>query len=85
MKKIDDGIYRTLVLTILAGISILLMAFANRDVYSKEVIDAKFRRTEDRDAGITQRLDHIQSDVEWLVRRQGGIPSAQAREDSDTP
>lgn len=75
MPKINGDLFRTLVLTILAGLAILIMSVANRDVYSKELIDTKFE-------AVDQRTSHIEEDVRWLVRRLGGTPSAEADEDN---
>lgn len=76
--KLNNDLYRTLVLTILAGLAVIIMAMANRDVYSKELIDAKFESVE-------QRQVHIEDDVRWLVRRMGGTPSVEAEEDNHSP
>lgn len=78
MSRINNDLYRTLVLTILAGLSVLVVAFARDDVYSKETIDAKFE-TRDQD------IADMKSDVQWLVRKQGGVPHAESRPDSNTP
>jgi hypothetical protein len=51
---------------------------ANRDVYSKEMVDLKV------DA-VKADVEYMQEDIRWLVRQQGGTPSVEATEDSNTP
>lgn len=77
MPKINSDLYRTLVLTILAGVAVLVISVANRDVYSKEIVDVKFEAVE-------KQIDHIDEDVRWIVRTMGGTPSAEADEDNHT-
>ena len=75
MPKINSDIYRTLVLTVLAGLSVIIVAMANRDVYSKELVDVKFEAVE-------QRTTNIEEDVKWIVRTMGGTPNAETKEDN---
>ncbi len=77
MPKINSDIYRTLVLTVLAGLSVIIVAMANRDVYSKEIVDIKFDNVE-------QRQLSIEDDVQWIVRTMGGTPSVETNEDNHT-
>ena len=76
-------------LVIATGLATLVMAFANRDVYSKEQVDGKIDTVEElanqRQESIDRELNYIQQDVRWLVRNQGGTPHADAGEDSNTP
>lgn len=76
-------------LTILSGLAVTIMAFANRDVYSKEQVDTKIESVEEladqRQESIDRELNYIQQDVRWLVRNQGGTPHAETGEDSNTP
>jgi len=78
MPRINNDLFRTLVLTILAGLAVLIVSVANRDVYSKELIDTRFKAVE-------REMSYIEEDVRWLVRRMGGTPSAEAGEDNHTP
>lgn len=78
MPKINSDLFRTLVLTMLAGLSVVAVALANRDVYSKELVDVKFEAVE-------QRVDHMEEDVQWIVRTMGGTPSAETTKDNHTP
>lgn len=81
------ALYRTVVLTMLAGIAVVAVAFANRNVYTRSEVDIKLNeiravaeavqeleRTRDED--ICRRLELIESDVRWMVRQMGGTPSA---------
>lgn len=83
MPKINNDLYRTLVLTILAGMSVLIMTAANRSVYSKEVVDSKFESVDTRFVAVDKQMGHMEEDVRWLVRRMGGVPSVEAEDDSD--
>lgn len=74
MKWINTGIFRALVLTLLAGIAATQVALANRNVYTKEQVDSKIE-------SVLRELDYIHSDVRWLVRQQGGEPSVESKED----
>jgi peptidoglycan hydrolase CwlO-like protein len=85
MKWLKTDLYRALVLTILAGLAAVTVALANRDIYSKDEIDAKLDAAKENRRGIERQIDHIQSDVEWLVRNQGGTPSAETDEDRHSP
>lgn len=78
MRNGSNDLYRTLVLTILAGMGVLLVGLANRDVYSKDVVDTRFESVE-------HDMEDLKIDVRWLVRRMGGVPSAEAREGDNTP
>lgn len=78
MKWLNTSIFRALVLTLLAGIAATQVALANRNVYTKEQVDDKVQ-------SIQRELDYIHSDVQWLVRQQGGVPSAEPREDHNPP
>jgi hypothetical protein len=84
-QKLNNDLYRTLVLTILAGLATVTVAMANRDVYSKEEINAKFIALKERDRAIERQLEHIESDVQWLVRKEGGVPSAAPQGGDRTP
>jgi len=72
--KINSDLFRTLVLTILAGLAVLIVSLSNRDVYSKEIVDVKFEAVE-------ERVEHMEEDVRWIVRTMGGTPSAETKED----
>lgn len=76
MPRLNSDLYRTLVLTILAGLALMVTGLANRDVYSKEVIDQKFEsmtQYEDERHRIIERdVGDIKSDVQWMVRQMGG-------------
>jgi len=85
----DNDLYRTVILTILAGLAILAVSLANRDVYAKEDIDARFqaqeRLFEERYRYICANMEHMRKDIEWLVRREGGTPSAVTDQNNHTP
>lgn len=85
VPKINGDLFRTLVLTILAGLSILLMGLANRDVYSREMVDVKFEAVETKVQTANEKIDHVEEDVRWIVRQMGGTPSAESGSDSDPP
>lgn len=99
MFNADDkssALYRTVVLTLLAGIAVVAVAFANRNVYTKEAVDLKFHEVHavaaqaeylnvQRNSDICRRLGLLEEDVRWIVRNMGGIPSADARPDSSAP
>lgn len=78
MPKINSDLFRTLVLTLLAGLSVVVVAMANRDVYSKEMVDVKIE-------AVDEKVDHMQEDVRWIVRQMGGTPSAETEDGGDTP
>ena len=61
-RLFNSGLYRTLVLTILAGIAVLVIAFSNRDVYSKEQVDTRVNSLE-------KQIELLHDDVRWLMRR----------------
>lgn len=77
MLKINSDLFRTLVLTILAGLAVLIVSLSNRDVYSKEIVDVKFEAVE-------ERVEHMEEDVRWIVRTMGGTPSAETNENSNS-
>ena len=81
--------YRVVVLTLLAGLAAITVGLANRSVYSKEVVDDKIEHVVDRDDLRHQLLDkeigYMHQDIRWLVRDSGGVPSAEAKADSNTP
>jgi len=85
MPKINNDLYRTLVLTLLAGLAVLVMAVANRNVYSKEVVDVKFNRVETQVESVKEKVDHVEEDVRWIVRHMGGTPSAETEEGDHSP
>jgi hypothetical protein len=70
----NTNLFRALVLTFLACIAATQVALANRNVYTKEQVDTKVE-------SIQRELDYMHRDIEWLVRNQGGVPSAETRED----
>lgn len=79
----ETDVFRTTLMLMLAGIAALLVGLSNRNVYSKEQVDDRFesiQAVEDtRHKALDQRVDEIASDVRWLVRKQGGTPSAETR------
>lgn len=77
MLKINGDLFRTIVLTLLAGLSVVVVAMANRDVYSKEILDVKFDN-------IKMRQLHMEDDIQWIVRTMGGTPSVDTNKDSST-
>ena len=85
MPKMSSDLYRTLVLTILAGLAVLIMSVANHNVYSKEVVDSKLQAIDAKSTAIEKQADHIEEDVRWIVRKMGGTPSVETRHDSDSP
>lgn len=83
----DNGgitaLYRTVVLTLLAGVAVVAVALANRNVYTKPEIDTKIQsvqqhstdlhRLEDERHRIIERdIQDIKQDVRWIVRQMGG-------------
>ncbi len=61
-KLLSGSLYRTLVLTFLAGIAVLAVSFANRDVYSKEQVDTRVN-------GLEKQIELLHEDVRWIMRR----------------
>lgn len=63
--------YRWLVLTLLAGLVAVSTSLANRNVYSRHVVDAKMdtvMEMHDRDLrGMERQLDHIEQQTDKLV------------------
>lgn len=95
-KWIGTDLYRALVLTILAGLATVAVALANRDVYNKADIDARFLAERDysallhvvedeRHVEVQRQLGLLQDDVRWIVRQMGGTPSVDTTQGSDTP
>ena len=84
MPKINGDLFRTLVLTILAGLAVLIVSVANRDVYSKEVVDMKVRRIDGNVETVRHDIDNMQEDIRWMVRQMGGTPSVETRKDSNS-
>lgn len=84
-RLFDNGLYRALVLTLLAGIATVTVAFANRDVYTKEQIDDKFGGHVDVHDMLDREIEYMRDDIQWLVRNMGGTPSAEAKEDIHSP
>ena len=77
-KLFDNGVYRAVVLTLLAGIATVTVAFANRDVYTKEQIDDKLSGHGDVHDMLDREVEYMRDDIQWLVRRMGGTPSAES-------
>jgi len=95
-NRLNNDLYRTLVLTILAGLAVIIVGLANRDVFAKDEVIA-------RDAAIMQRLEaheclgddryqtiirgqsEIREDVKWLTRQMGGELRVETREGGDSP
>lgn len=79
-KLLDSTLYRTLVLTILGAIAVLVIAFSNRDVYSKEQVDTRVN-------GLEKQIGLLHDDVRWLMRRfifvEPGEDAADALPDND--
>ena len=95
-NRLNNDLYRTLVLTILAGLAVVIVSLANRDVYAKSTIDEMFQNVNNRQAAfelleeerhgtVDWKIEHMYEDVQWLVRQQGGIPSAESEDGGDTP
>ena len=84
-KLFDSGVYRALVLTLLAGIATVTVAFANRDVYTKEQINDKLSGHGDVHDMLDREVEYMRDDIQWLVRRMGGTPSADSKADNHTP
>jgi len=61
-RLLNGSTYRTVVLTILAGIAALVIGFANRDVYSKEQVDTRVNSLE-------KQIELLHDDVRWIMRR----------------
>ena len=84
-NKMSGDLFRTILLTMLAGVAVLIVALSNRNVYSKEAIDARFsglEAVEDvRYETTSDRIEQIAIDVRWLVREWGGTPSADTYQD----
>lgn len=74
MRWHEANLFRALVLTFLAALAAVSVALANRNVYTRLEVDGKIQ-------AIHRELDYIHQDVQWLVRQQGGIPSANANAD----
>ena len=82
MPNGNQNVYRTVVLTILAGIAVVVMAMANRNVYSMDDIDrmmeARDQHDHDVERVIDQRSKHIEDelkllrqDVRWIMKELG--------------
>jgi hypothetical protein len=88
-KLLGSDLYRALVLTLLAAVATVTVAFANRDVYSKAQVDSKFdacRELEDeRHERLDKEIEYMHDDIRWIVRRMGGTPSAKTEEDHNSP
>ena len=80
LRKMSDEIFRTIVLTLLAGVAVLVVALSNRNVYSKETVDAKLagieQLQETKYESLDKRVQEVATDVRWLVREWGGTPVA---------
>lgn len=87
--RLNTDLYRTLVLTILAGLAAVTVAMANRNVYTKEQVDARFESVNAVDTVRHQNLDddvaEIKGNVWWIVRNMGGDPDATSGPDNHTP
>jgi len=88
-RLLKSDLYRTVVLTLLAGVAAVTVALANRDVYSKQEIDSRIdsvcEREDVRHKRLDRELEYMHDDVKWLVRKLGGVPSAEAEEDHHSP
>ena len=81
-----ENMLREITRWVVLGISGLLLALAmsmtTRDVYSRTHIDARMSAIQQAHAEdmrrIERELDHIHTDVRWLVLKMGGTPSAAA-------
>ena len=68
------------------GVGCLLLALAmsmtTRNVYSRTHIDARMAAIQGAHAEdmrrIERELDYMHQDIQWLVRKMGGTPSADA-------
>ena len=75
-KLFHSDLYRAIVLTLLAGIATVTVAFANRGVYTKEQIDDKLLGHDEVHDMLDREIKYMRDDIQWLVRRMGGTPSA---------
>jgi myosin-crossreactive antigen len=91
----NDDLYRTVVLTILAGLAAVTVAMANRDVYSKAEVDHRLnavlqhsedlhRLEDERHSALDKTVEDMRDDIKWIVRQMGGTPS-DSREDRNSP
>lgn len=85
--SLNNDIYRTVVLTILAGIAAVTVSFANRNVYTKDAVDTRIEAVKQRSIDLHKIEDErhmllqedireIKSDLKWLIRNVGEINEA---------
>lgn len=88
-KLLGSDLYRALVLTLLAAVATVTVAFANRDVYSKAQVDSKLEARQEledeRHARLDKEIEYMHDDIRWIVRNMGGTPSAETEEDHHSP
>ena len=85
MPKINSDLFRTMVLTILAGLAVLIMTVSNRNVYSKEIVDTKLEVVDTKIESVNEKIGNVEEDVQWIVRRMGGTPSVDTAEGDHSP
>lgn len=59
---------------ILVVVLAVAVAFTNRNVYTKDEVDAKIET-------IDEKVDYIRDDVKWLVREAGGTPAEEKKDE----
>ena len=73
--RLNTDLYRTLVLTLLAGMAAVTVAMANRNVYTKDQVDIRMDATAAVEAERHRSLDddvaEIKDGVQWIMRRMG--------------
>lgn len=84
MKQVWNlDLYRTVILTVLAGIAVLVVSLANRNVYAKEEIDYRFKIVQEQHETACKhtdkRLDDLHTDVRWIIQKMGGKTDADAQ------
>jgi len=87
--KLNTDLYRTLVLTFLAGLAAVTVALANRDVYSKQEVDQRIESTElitdVKYRSLKEDVAEIRDDVKWIIQNMGGRHNAETGSSGDSP
>lgn len=88
-RGMNLDLYRTVILTVLAGIAVLVVSLANRNVYAKEEIDYRFRVVQEKhETAYThtcERINELHTDVRWIIQKMGGKDDVNTQQDSNSP
>lgn len=78
MKRLSNLMPSWAWIIVVAALAQGVLAFSNRNVYSKDEVDHRIDTLE-------EKIEWLHEDVRDIKRMMGGVPRAEPEQDSDTP